>query len=79
MSKAVLSKCFNLKEAKAISEQALVSRTAQGYMWVPYSDTIVVVVSDVAKPGATPVPPLPEEQRVEPLKKLPGPQLGPSR
>eukprot|EP00435_Cladocopium_sp_Y103_P060967 s424_g22.t1 len=40
------------------------------YMWVPYIDTIVVVVSDVAKANAKAVPALPEEQRVEPLKKL---------
>ena len=41
-----------------------------GYMWVPYTDTIVVVVSDVAKATAKAVPALPEEQRVAPLKKL---------
>ncbi|CAK9043238.1 unnamed protein product [Durusdinium trenchii] len=44
--------------------------TASGYMWVPYTDTIVVVVSDIAKPGAKAVPALPEERRVEPLKRL---------
>ena len=45
-------------------------RPSAGYMWVPYTDTIVVVVSDVAKEGAKAVPALPEEQRVAPLKKL---------
>ncbi|CAE7533687.1 GLDH [Symbiodinium necroappetens] len=39
-------------------------------MWVPYTDTIVVVVSDVAEPGAEAKPALPEEGRVEPLKEL---------
>ena len=39
-------------------------------MWIPYTDTIVVVVSDVAKAGAKAAQTLPEEERVEPLKKL---------
>jgi len=40
------------------------------YMWIPYTDTVVVVVSDVAKPGATPKEPLPEKERVKPLQDL---------
>jgi len=40
------------------------------YMWIPYTDTVVVVVSDVPKEGAVAKPALPEEQRVEPLRAL---------
>merc|ERR1740123_552376 len=36
------------------------------YMWVPNTDTIVVVISDVAKPGAKPKAQKPESVRVKP-------------
>ena len=39
-------------------------------MWIPYTDTIVVVVSDIADGSVAPRPALPEEQRVEPLRRL---------
>lgn len=40
------------------------------YMWIPYSDTVVVVVSDVAKKGAVAKEAIPESQRVKPLRDL---------
>merc|ERR1719387_1002314 len=40
------------------------------YMWIPYTDTVVVVVSDLAKPGAKAQEPLPEKERVKPLQDL---------
>merc|ERR1719191_1026551 len=40
------------------------------YMWIPYTDTVVVVVSDVHRPGAVAKPPLPEMERLAPFRKL---------
>lgn len=40
------------------------------YMWVPFTDTIVVVVSDIAEPGAQAAQMLPEKERVKPLREL---------
>jgi len=40
------------------------------YMWIPYTDTVVVVVSDVAKPNAIAKEAVPEPQRVKPFKDL---------
>merc|ERR1712241_1640138 len=40
------------------------------YMWVPFTDTIVVVVSDIAEPGAQAAQILPEKERVKPLREL---------
>merc|ERR1719343_389171 len=40
------------------------------YMWVPYTETIVVVVSDVPEEGAVASDPLPEAERVRPLRDL---------
>jgi len=40
------------------------------YMWVPYTDTIVVVVSDVAKPGAKAQERRPERERVAPFREI---------
>lgn len=40
------------------------------YMWIPYTDTVVVVVSNVAKPGAVAKPAVPEQERVLPLQQL---------
>jgi len=40
------------------------------YMWVPYTDTIVVVVSDVAAPGASAKAGMPEAERLKPLQGL---------
>ncbi|CAJ1388962.1 unnamed protein product [Effrenium voratum] len=44
------------------------------YMWIPYTDTIVVVVSNVPKDALAAAKscqaPLPEAQRVEPLRRL---------
>ena len=39
-------------------------------MWIPYTDTIVVVVSDIPEANAFVQAALPEEQRVEPLRRL---------
>merc|ERR1719429_85933 len=40
------------------------------YMWIPNTDTVVVVVSDVAAPGAKAKEVLPDEQRLAPFRKL---------
>lgn len=41
------------------------------YMWIPYTDTVVVVVSDVAKPGAKAAKEaVAESERVKPLQNL---------
>mmetsp|Transcript_17771 Transcript_17771/g.41389 ORF Transcript_17771/g.41389 Transcript_17771/m.41389 type:complete len:574 (+) Transcript_17771:66-1787(+) len=40
------------------------------YMWLPFTDTVVVVVSEVAKPGATAAAGMPEEERLQPLRDL---------
>jgi len=40
------------------------------YMWIPYTDTVVVVVSDVAKPGAVAKEPPPEGERLRPFRDL---------
>merc|ERR1712232_1344155 len=40
------------------------------YMWIPYTDTVVVVVSDKAKPGAKPATVASESDRVKPLQHL---------
>lgn len=40
------------------------------YMWIPYTDSVVVVVSDVAKPGATAAASAPESERVKPFITL---------
>jgi len=40
------------------------------YMWIPYTDTVVVVVSDIAKPGAQAKLAVPEKDRLKPLQDL---------
>jgi len=40
------------------------------YMWIPYTDTVVVVVSNVAEPCAQAVPGLPMSERVKPMVDL---------
>ncbi|CAK9026232.1 unnamed protein product [Durusdinium trenchii] len=62
--------CCNYAELERDHAKLLQTYRHVRYMWVPYTDTIVVVVSDIAKPGAKAVPALPEERRVEPLKRL---------
>eukprot|EP00439_Symbiodinium_sp_Y106_P072516 s318_g13.t1 len=62
--------CVTYDELERDHKRLLQTYRHVRYMWVPYTDTIVVVVSDVAEPGAEAKPALPEEQRVEPLKVL---------
>jgi len=64
--------CVTYDELERHHKRLLQTYRHVRYMWVPYTDTVVVVVSDVAEPGAeeNARPPLPEEQRVEPLKAL---------
>jgi L-galactono-1,4-lactone dehydrogenase len=40
------------------------------YMWIPFTETVVVVVSDEAKPGAKPEKVASESERVKPLQNL---------
>mmetsp|Transcript_127125 Transcript_127125/g.220340 ORF Transcript_127125/g.220340 Transcript_127125/m.220340 type:complete len:557 (+) Transcript_127125:80-1750(+) len=40
------------------------------YMWIPYTDNVVVVLSDVAKPGAKAAACAPESERVKPFVDL---------
>ncbi|OLP99557.1 L-galactono-1,4-lactone dehydrogenase, mitochondrial [Symbiodinium microadriaticum] len=62
--------CVTYDELERDHKRLLQTYRHVRYMWVPYTDTIVVVVSDVAEPGAEAKPALPEEVRVEPLKEL---------
>eukprot|EP00913_Durusdinium_trenchii_P035197 g32927.t2 len=55
--------CCNYAELERDHAKLLQTYRHVRYMWVPYTDTIVVVVSDIAKPGAKAVPALPEERR----------------
>jgi len=40
------------------------------YMWIPYTDVVVVVVSDVAKPGAKAKAGRPEAECIKPLQEM---------
>lgn len=62
--------CCSYAELERDHKKLLQTYRHVRYMWIPYTDTIVVVVSDVAKAGAKAAQTLPEEERVEPLKKL---------
>jgi L-galactono-1,4-lactone dehydrogenase len=62
--------CTTVAELRRSHKELLQKYRHVRYMWIPYTDTVVVVVSDVAQPGAKAKPAIPEEQRVEPLKSL---------
>jgi L-galactono-1,4-lactone dehydrogenase len=62
--------CSTAEEVRRNHAELLRTYRHVRYMWVPYTETVVVVVSDVAEPGAKAKPALPEEQRVKPLRDL---------
>lgn len=62
--------CTSAEELRRTHPKLLQRYRHVRYMWVPYTDTVVVVVSDVAKPDARIRQPLPEVDRVQPLVKL---------
>lgn len=64
--------CTTVDELRRNHARLLQTYRHVRYMWVPNTDTIVVVISDVAKPGAKAKPPRPERDRVAPLRKLLG-------
>jgi L-galactono-1,4-lactone dehydrogenase len=62
--------CTTVDELRRNHAELLRTYRHVRYMWIPYTDTIVVVVSDLAKPGARPKPAPPQEELVKPLKDL---------
>jgi len=62
--------CTTVPELRRSHKELLQTYRHVRYMWIPYTDTVVVVVSDVAKPSAQAKPAVPEEQRVEPMRGL---------
>jgi len=62
--------CSTVEEVRKNHAELLRTYRHVRYMWIPYTDTVVVVVSDVAQPSAKPKEALPEKERVGPLKKL---------
>lgn len=62
--------CSTVEEVRRQHAQLLQDYRHVRYMWIPFTDTVVVVVSDIAKPGVKVKPPLPEEERVKPLEAL---------
>jgi len=62
--------CSTVAELRKSHRELLQKYRHVRYMWIPYTDTVVVVVSDIAEPRARAKPALPEEQRAEPLRAL---------
>jgi len=62
--------CTSVEELRKNHAYLLQTYRHVRYMWIPNTDTIVVVVSDVAAPGATPKAARPEGERLEPFRKL---------
>eukprot|EP00931_Biecheleriopsis_adriatica_P073222 TRINITY_DN47551_c0_g1_i1.p1 TRINITY_DN47551_c0_g1~~TRINITY_DN47551_c0_g1_i1.p1 ORF type:complete len:563 (-),score=130.35 TRINITY_DN47551_c0_g1_i1:80-1741(-) len=62
--------CSTVDEVRKHHAHLLQTYRHVRYMWIPYTETVVVVVSDVAQPGAVAKEALPESKRVEPLQEL---------
>jgi len=62
--------CTSVEELRKNHAHLLQTYRHVRYMWIPYTDTVVVVVSDVAKPGAVAEKGLPDITRVKPLQDL---------
>lgn len=62
--------CTTLEKLRENHAQVLQTHRHVRYMWVPFTDTIAVVVSDEAKPGAEFKQMLPESERVQPFRNL---------
>merc|ERR1712151_1136915 len=62
--------CTNVADLRKNHARLLQTYRHVRYMWVPYTDTVVVVVSDIAARGARAKEGLPEEERVKPLQDL---------
>lgn len=62
--------CTTVPELRRQHAELLKTYRHVRYMWIPYTDTVVVVVSNVAQRGATAKPAAPESERVRPLQEL---------
>jgi L-galactono-1,4-lactone dehydrogenase len=62
--------CTTVDELRKNHAELLRTYRHVRYMWIPYTDTVVVVVSDLAKPGARPKAAQPHEESVKPLREL---------
>merc|ERR1712241_1434066 len=62
--------CTTVDELRKNHARLLQTYRHVRYMWVPNTETIVVVISDIAAPGAKAKSPRPEGERVAPLRKL---------
>jgi len=62
--------CTTVDELRKNHTRLLQTYRHVRYMWVPNTETIVVVISDVAKPGAKAKASRPEAERVAPFRKL---------
>merc|ERR1712061_75703 len=62
--------CTTVAELRKNHAELLQTYRHVRYMWIPYTETVVVVVSDLAKPGAKAREALPEQERVKPLREL---------
>jgi len=62
--------CSSVAEVRKHHAELLRTYRHVRYMWIPYTDTVVVVVSNVAEPGAKAKEAPPENERVKPLVDL---------
>merc|ERR1712151_731833 len=62
--------CTTVEELRKNHAHLLQTYRHVRYMWVPNTDTVVVVISDVAKPGAAAKEARPEKERVAPFREL---------
>jgi hypothetical protein len=62
--------CTSISELRKNHADLLQKYRHVRYMWIPYTDSVVVVVSDVAAPNAVAKDPLPEQERLQPFQDL---------
>lgn len=62
--------CTSVSELRKNHAELLQKYRHVRYMWIPYTDSVVVVVSDVAAPNAVAKDPMPEQERLKPFLDL---------
>eukprot|EP00927_Polykrikos_kofoidii_P025570 TRINITY_DN22945_c0_g1_i1.p1 TRINITY_DN22945_c0_g1~~TRINITY_DN22945_c0_g1_i1.p1 ORF type:complete len:565 (+),score=85.51 TRINITY_DN22945_c0_g1_i1:63-1757(+) len=62
--------CSNVENVRRNHAKLLQNYRHVRYMWIPYTDVVVVVISDIAQPGAVAKEPISEEHRLEPFRQL---------
>ncbi|CAE8686870.1 unnamed protein product, partial [Polarella glacialis] len=62
--------CSSVADLRRNHAELLQKHRHVRYMWIPYTDTVVVVVSDTPQPNTTCTPALPDSYRLRPFAEL---------